>query len=112
MNLGTLGTNKELYRWHYLIKSNHDRDDYAPLITALSALGQSGAAFLTQTPPLVDVLNGHRALTVPTLFGVVDNYATNSQHNALSFSARRKADLHPLGSRLSQSNRSQRAVDE
>lgn len=85
VNIGTLGSSKELYRWHYLIKNNHDRDDYAPLIPALNALGQSGAAFISQTPPLVDVNGYLRALSVPTLFGVIDNYATNSQHNALFY---------------------------
>jgi hypothetical protein len=79
------GTSKEEYRWYWLIKNNRNRDDYTGLIAALTALGQSGATFHTQTAPLLDTDGWLRSFTGPVAWAAGDNYAYNSQHNALYY---------------------------
>ena len=80
------GLSKEEYRWHYLIKNNRSVDNYAPLITALTALGQpGGATFISQTNALLDVDGWMRNMAGPVAWSAGDNYAFNSQHNGLFF---------------------------
>ncbi len=77
--------NEEDYRWYWLIKNNRTTDDYSGLMTALTAIGQSGAAFHTQTAPLLDTDGWLRSLTGPVAWAVGDNYAYGAQHNALYY---------------------------
>lgn len=79
------GLTKEEYRWFWLIKNNRTRDDYAGLITGLTALGQSGTTFHTQTAPLLDTDGWLRSFTGPVAWAAGDNYAFGSQHNCLYF---------------------------
>ncbi len=80
------GLSKEEYRWYWLIKNNRSADNYAPLITALTALGQgSGPTFITQTNALIDVDGWLRNMAGPVAWSAGDNYAFNSAHNALLF---------------------------
>lgn len=82
----SLGTNKELYRWHWLIRNGRSDDNYGPLMAAVTAVGQSASssAFRTQTQATLDVNTWLRACIPGTLFCAVDNYtADNSQHNML-----------------------------
>ncbi len=79
------GLSKEEYRWFWLIKNNRTRDDYSRLIPALTALGQSGTTFLTQTAPLIDQEEWVHAFAGPVAWAVGDNYAFGSQHNALFY---------------------------
>jgi len=85
--VGSLGTpaQKELYRWYWLIRNNRDADNYAEIIPKLIALGKTGTAFLTETAPLVDGDSFLRSLVPAILFGVVDGYSTNAQHNAVFY---------------------------
>jgi hypothetical protein len=80
-----LGTNKELYRWWWLIRNNRAQDDYTRLMPAITALGKSGATFLAETTPLIDGSSFLRSFTPASLFGVVDNYNDNAQHNAIFY---------------------------
>ena len=78
------GLSKEEYRWFYLIKNNRGADNYAPLITALTALGQaSGPTFTTQTNALLDVDGWMRDMAGPVAWSAGDNYAFGAGHNAL-----------------------------
>lgn len=78
------GLTKEEYRWFWLIKNNRTRDDYAGLITGLTALGQGASAtFHTQTAPLLDTDGWLRSFTGPVAWAAGDNYAFGSQHNCL-----------------------------
>ncbi len=77
--------NKEDYRWYWLIKNNRTRDDYAGLVSSLTALGQSGLTFHTQTAPLLDTNGWLRSFTGPIAWAVGDNYAYGAQHNCLYF---------------------------
>ncbi len=76
---------KELYRWHWLIDSNKDADDYSGLIGMLEAFGLSGTAYLTAMEQRVDVDQWLRAFAIQTLFGVGDSYSTGSAHNLLLY---------------------------
>lgn len=80
-----LGTDKELYRWWWLIRNNRAEDDYTRLMPAVTALGRSGATFLNETAPLIDGDSFLRSFTPASLFGVVDNYNDNAQHNAIFY---------------------------
>lgn len=80
------GLSKEEYRWFWLIKNNRNADNYAPLMTALTALGQaSGPAFIAQTNALLDVDGWMRNMAGPVAWGAGDNYAFNSAHNAIFY---------------------------
>jgi Lamin Tail Domain len=77
------GLTKEEYRWFWLIKNNRTRDDYAGLITSLTAIGSGGLTFHTQTAPLLDTDGWLRSFTGPVAWAAGDNYAYGSQHNCL-----------------------------
>ena len=80
-----LGTDKELYRWWWLIRNNRAEDDYTRLMPAVTALGRTGTTFLNDTAPLIDGNGFLRSFTPASLFGVVDNYNDNAQHNAIFY---------------------------
>jgi hypothetical protein len=52
---------------------------------AVTALGKSNPTFLTETAPLIDASSFLRSFTPASLFGVVDNYNDNAQHNAIFY---------------------------
>ncbi len=70
------GSDKELYRWHYLIKHKRSADDYSQLVPFAQAMGQpAGPAFDSQIGDFIDADQWLRAFAVLVLFGVEDNYA-------------------------------------
>ena len=82
------GDNKELYRWHWLIKNNRDADDYSGLINLLDTLGLSGSAYRDSIEKIVDVDQWLRSFAVQNLGGIGDNYATHGSgawHNAIFY---------------------------
>ncbi|MFT5497372.1 MAG: hypothetical protein ACI9TH_002778, partial [Kiritimatiellia bacterium] len=84
---GSLGTDPELYRWHWLIESNLDEDNYAPLMEFLQAYGQPSSApsYHEDMRRLLDIDQWLRAFAVQVLFGIGDNYSSGSQHNAIFY---------------------------
>ncbi len=85
VGVNSLGTNKELYRWHWLIKNRRAADDYSQLMAVLTAMGQSGTAFNTAVEPLVDADEWTRSFAAQNLFGVGDSYASGGQHNMILY---------------------------
>jgi hypothetical protein len=84
----SLGTNKETYRWYWLIENARGTDDYQKIMDVATAIGQSSGsvAFRTQTNQFLDVSALLRAHVPATLYGVVDNYLTGgAQHNVLFY---------------------------
>lgn len=82
----SLGTDKELYRWHWLNKNNRDADDYEGLMAAVTAIGQSsGGQFHADTQQLLDVDQWLRSFAIQNLFGIGDNYSSGSAHNAIVY---------------------------
>ncbi|YCM44659.1 lamin tail domain-containing protein [Verrucomicrobiaceae bacterium 227] len=81
-----LGSDPELYRWHWLIKNNRDADNYAPLIEMLQSYGQGASAgYLADMDRLLDVDQFLRSFAVQILFGIGDNYSSGSSHNAMFY---------------------------
>ena len=88
---GSLGTNKEAYRWHWLIGNREEADDYSRLIPFLTAFGRSAdSQYFADTNAMMDVSEWLRSFAVEILFGIGDNYAAGSQHNLYIY--RRPAD--------------------
>ncbi len=88
VNVTSLGTNKENYRWYWLIENARGRDDYQKIIDVATAIGQpaGSAAFKTQTNQYIDVSALLRAHIPAILYGVTDNYLNSAaQHNALFY---------------------------
>ena len=82
VNVVSLGTDKESYRWHWLISNLEAADDYSRLLTFLAAYGRTNdAQYYTDTTSMMDVSEWLRGFAMETLFGIGDNYATGSQHN-------------------------------
>lgn len=79
----SLGTDPELYRWHWLIKNNRDEDNFAPLIEVLADYGQPASPqYLADMDRLIDVDQFLRTFAAQVLFGVGDSYSSGSNHNA------------------------------
>ncbi len=80
-----LGTDKEKYRWHFLIKNNRATDDYGPVIDLTRTLSLSSGAFAEAVPETIDVDQWLQAFAVGSATGVGDNWISNSQHNAMFY---------------------------
>lgn len=87
-----LGSDKEAYRWHWLISNLEEADDYSRLMTFLTAFGRTNdAQYYTDTNNMMDVNGWLRGFAMETLFGIGDNYGGgNVQHNFYLY--RRPAD--------------------
>jgi hypothetical protein len=81
------GSDKEAYRWHWLIYNLNDADDYSPLMTWLAAFGRTAdAQYFSDTNTLMDVSEWLRSAAVETLFGIGDTYITGGTfHNAFFY---------------------------
>ena len=82
------GDDKELYRWHWLIKNNRDADDYSGLINLLNTMGLSGQLYRDSVEEVIDVDQWLRSFAVQNLGGIGDNYATHPSgawHNAIFY---------------------------
>lgn len=85
-SVASLGTTKEAYRWHYLIKNNRQSDDYSALIPAVTAMGlSSGPQFIADTTTQLDVDQWLRSFAIQVLFGINDSYSNGGQHNAVFY---------------------------
>ncbi len=85
-----LGADSEFYRWHWLVESGRDRDDFTEAKNMTNAIGQAaGATFNNLADQYLDVNQWLRAHVGPTLYGVTDNYlaagGAGSQHNTLFY---------------------------
>jgi hypothetical protein len=77
-----LGTDKEAYRWNFMLQNNERRDDYDPMIGLAQTFGASASDLRAQAPAVIDVDQWLRAYAFATFSGAVDNYGSdNSQHN-------------------------------
>ncbi|MBM4365764.1 MAG: lamin tail domain-containing protein, partial [Deltaproteobacteria bacterium] len=76
-----LGSDKENWRWNFLLSNNQGSDDF----TGIMALGQAfdSGDFPLDAGSVIDVDQWLRAFAFATLSGAVDNYGSDgSQHNA------------------------------
>jgi hypothetical protein len=79
-DLANLG-DKEQYRWSIQIMNNRAKDDYGPIVDAMSALSLDGVQ-LEQTAPLyLDVDQWMRTFALQSLWGIGDAYMQGNPHN-------------------------------
>jgi len=82
------GQDKELYRWHWLLKNNRDADDYSGMIRLLDTMGLSGSAYRTAVDEVIDVEQFLRTFAFLNMTGIGDNYGTHGSgawHNAIFY---------------------------
>ena len=82
------GQDKELYRWHWLLKNNRDVDDYSGMINLLNTMGMSTAAYNRVVEEVIDVDQFLRTFAFLNLMGIGDNYGTHGSgawHNAIFY---------------------------
>jgi hypothetical protein len=80
-----LGTDKENYRWHFLIKNHRDLDDYDPIIRMTSVLGLRGQALDQGIARTLDVAEWMASFAIGSTHGTGDNWINGSSHNALFY---------------------------
>ena len=98
--VANIGASPEFYRWHWLVESGRDTDDYAGMLNVANAVGQAaGTTFNNLTAQYIDVDEWLRAHVPSVLYGVTDNYMAptgSGQHNALIyFPPGKKAVIFP-----------------
>lgn len=84
VGVNSLGTNKEFYRWYWLMQNARDLDDYTGIINVTGAIGATNQTLMNQ---YINVDSWLRATIPSALYGVVDNYlgSGGGQHNALVY---------------------------
>ncbi len=88
VGVNSLGTDKESYRWYWLLQNARSSDDYTGIINVTGAIGQAtaSAAFHTLTDQYIDISTWLRSNIPATLYGVTDNYlSVGSAHNSLIY---------------------------
>jgi hypothetical protein len=83
-SLTNLGSDKEAYRWNFMLQNNTQQDSYEPLIALNQTFALRGSPeFLETAGDIIDIDAWMQAFAVATLAGAVDNYGgDSSQHNA------------------------------
>jgi hypothetical protein len=76
-----LGSDKESYRYHYLLSNNRDADDFSDVMNLGRALQQSGAALDAASRQLLDLNEWLRLFALESLGGIGDVYGQGYQHN-------------------------------
>jgi len=80
-----LGTDKERYRWHVLIKNNRGMDDYEPVMDLTRALSQGQSTFPTAIAQIIDVDQWLQSFAVGCTISPSDNWISGSAHNAMFY---------------------------
>jgi hypothetical protein len=88
--VASLGSDKELYRWHWLVENNEEVDDYIGLIGFLGQFGQpaswpANTQYYANLENIIDVEEWLRSFAMMVLFSVGDNYGTGDTHNAIFY---------------------------
>ncbi|MBI4600696.1 MAG: lamin tail domain-containing protein [Planctomycetes bacterium] len=79
------GSDKEIYRWNFLIDNHRDRDDYSSLMALCRAFGASAATLDAATQEVMDVEQWMRAFAMTSLCGVNDAYTRGNNHNLVVY---------------------------
>ena len=84
-DLTDLGTDKERYRWNFLLENNEDVDDYSRMIALARHFDKSGAAFDAGLDAIIDVDQWLRATAYACASGAGDSFFDNSNHNGIFY---------------------------
>lgn len=85
VDLGNRGDDPESYRWYFLHENQREQDDYRPLINLAKTLSKSGTALDTESQRYMDVSMWMRAVAFQSLWGLVDTYPFDNQHNFMVY---------------------------
>lgn len=80
---GITATDKEAYRWNFLIGNARSEDDYTRVQNMVTVMRQTGSAYLTNLPNAIDVDQWLRCFAAFSLAGIGDHYssAAGGWHN-------------------------------
>lgn len=84
-DVGNLGTDKENYRWNYLLENNEDVDDYSRIIALGQHFSKTGTAFATGLEDIIDVDQWLSALAYSCASGAGDSFYANANHNGIFY---------------------------
>ncbi len=85
VDITNLGDDPEVYRWFFLQENNRRRNDYSQVIALAKAMTRTGAALDSEAHRLMDVDQWTRAIAFQILFGLVDAYPFDNQHNFMIY---------------------------
>ena len=81
VDIGTMGPDKESYRFNYLIQNHTDRDDYSGMFAMTSAFSQPNANLYAASAAALDLESWTRTLALNALLGLADTYNQHLTHN-------------------------------
>ncbi len=77
----TMGSDKESYRFNYLVQNHTDRDDYSGILAMTSAFSQPDANLYNAATAAIDVESWTRTLALNALLGLADTFNQHLTHN-------------------------------
>ncbi|MCB1099368.1 MAG: lamin tail domain-containing protein [Verrucomicrobiae bacterium] len=86
VDIRKLGTDKDAYRFNYLLRNNRARDDFAPIIRMCEAFSSTPTLKSDSIGEFIDVDNWMRTLALNALLGVADTYNNGLAHNLVFYS--------------------------
>jgi hypothetical protein len=88
VDISDLGSDKETYRYNFIIKNHRDDDGYSHLISlgkAFSLPAGSGSNLEADTRQLIDMDEWLRVFALYSLCGMWDNYTYDNDHNVMFY---------------------------
>jgi hypothetical protein len=86
VDISDLGTDKEIYRYDFILKNHRDADDYSRFLTFAKTFSlPSGSTLDLETRQVMDVDEWLRAFALVSLCGVGDSYTFGNNHNLLIY---------------------------
>lgn len=80
-----LGTDKERYRYNFIIKNHRNTDDYSTLMNFAQSWSLTGSALDTRSRLTTDVDEWLGAYAMVSLCGVSDMYTFGGEHNLMAY---------------------------
>ena len=85
VDITDLGTDKERYRYNFIIKNHRNTDDYSTFMNFAQSWNLNGAALDTQSQLTTDVDEWLKVYALVSLAGVSDMYTFGGEHNLMAY---------------------------
>jgi hypothetical protein len=85
VDISDLGTDKEPYRYNFIIKNHRSTDDYFTLINFARAFSLNGTLLDSQTRSVMDLDEWLSVYALVSLCGVGDMYTFGGDHNMMTY---------------------------
>ena len=85
LDVKSLGTAADSYRFTYLLQSHADRDDFSRIINMGTAFDSPAATLYDNTFAAIDTDNWMRVLAMNSLMGLADTYNAGLAHNIMFY---------------------------